>query len=778
MDGKDHLNRTQGYRYHQRKLNGQYITIFDGELSPIQVNLDEYNKKEITFGRANNQLLPDIILNTKVVSRPHGRFIQENGKWLIEDFPNSVNGILYNDAYIDKKEIADGDIFRIDSQTDYREDGVMMVVSADSVEQSWQTLPLNKERIVIGRSEECDVRLSHIGVSRIHAVIEKKEGRWILTDQKSSNGTLVNGCLIRGEVPLHEKDVISIINARIIFTSAHLYLNIQKKGISVEARDIVIKRGNGKKQIITSDHVSMNIMPGELISIIGGSGAGKSTILNVLCGYLPPNEGSVYINGIDLYRNFEAMKKIFGYVPQSDIVYDNLTLYDMLKYTAKLRLPKDTSTKERSRAIEKAIKMVGLEDKRDCLIKSLSGGQRKRASIAVELVPDPQLLFLDEPASGLDPGTERELMLALRKMADDGKTIILVTHSTLQLAICDKIAFMGKGGRLCYFGNIQSALSFFEVSDVVDVYSKINNHSPEWQNKFNQYLSEVEEKKTKKHITVKKEKTRLRQFNVLFTRYGKLLLNDRQRLLLILLQAPLLAILISLVADGKQFHQYEMTNSLLFALSCCGFWIGMLNSIQEICKEKTILKREYMTGLSLSAYVFSKIFILGLLCLIQSCLVIGVFAWLVGLPANGLILPAFLEMYVTMVFTTLSSAAMGLFVSSLFSNPDRAMTVAPLLLMPQMLFSGLLFKLSGMTEAVSWITVCRWSMEGFGTTANLNNLQLQLQEEGLPVPHEPSDFFLQTNEHLLRAWCIMLIFIIVYLITARLILPRIKKEAK
>ena len=192
-----------------------------------------------------------------------------------------------------------------------------------------------------------------------------------------------------------------------------------------------------------------------------------------MCGYLQPTQGEVYINGVNLYQNFDSLKKLIGYVPQSDIVYDNLTLHDMLLYTAKLRLPKDTTPTEREAAITRAIDMVELPEKRDSLIKSLSGGQRKRASIAVELLSDPNLLFLDEPASGLDPGTERNLMQSLRKMADGGKTVILVTHSTLQLKMCDKIVFMGKGGNLCFFGSYAEALTFFGVSDIVDVYNMI-----------------------------------------------------------------------------------------------------------------------------------------------------------------------------------------------------------------------------------------------------------------------------------------------------------------
>lgn len=448
----------------------------------------------------------------------------------------------------------------------------------------------------------------------------------------------------------------------------------------------------------------------------------------------------------------------------------------MLLYTAKLRLPKDTSAAEREAAISKAINTVELSEKRNSLIKSLSGGQRKRASIAVELLSDPNLLFLDEPASGLDPGTERNLMQSLRGMADNGKTVILVTHSTLQLKMCDKIVFMGKGGNLCFFGSYDDALAFFKVPDIVDVYNMITDHAKQWSEEFEKRRVNAGKELKTGEISGKSKKNRLLQLRVLSARYLKLFVNDKQRLLLLLIQAPLLAVLISFVADGKQFEQYEMTKSLLFALSCSAFWVGMLNSIQEICKERSIMKREYMTGLSLSAYVSSKIIVLGLMCLLQSFMITGIFSAMIGLPEEGVLMNAFAEVLITTFITALASTAMGLLVSSLFTNADRAMTVAPILLMPQILFSGLIFKLSGATEIISWVAVCRWSMEGYGTTANLNDLPLRLQQEGLQIIHEAEDFFEFTSSHLLNSWMILILYTAIFLILARIVLSKIGRE--
>ena len=773
------FDKTTFFAHAAEQTTSSLVTIFDSSETPHTVNLSEFSKNFIYFGRDSKN---DIVLSSRLVSAEHGRFVCKNNSWVMEDkaaYKNSgsTNGLIYNNAAVTSRVISDGDFIRIDDGVETVSEGVLFVFSSADSENKWQTLPLaGKSELTIGRDNTCQLILPHISVSKCHAKILREADGYYIIDNDSTNGVIVNNRPISGKVKLHEKDVIVITNSKLIFTSKAIFYCCYKSGISVDASDVVIKRGKGRKSFITCNHVNLNIKPGELVAVIGGSGAGKSTILNAMCGYLEPTQGEVYINGVDLYRNFDSLKKLIGYVPQSDIVYDNLTLHDMLMYTAKLRLPKDTLPSERESAINRAIEMVELPEKKNSLIKSLSGGQRKRASIAVELLSDPNLLFLDEPASGLDPGTERNLMQSLRVMADGGKTVILVTHSTLQLQMCDKIVFMGKGGNLCFYGSYDEALKFFGVSDIVDVYNMITDNAVHWKVEYEQTKASSSKVREVTPVSSKTKKNRLKQLEVLSARYIKLVINDKQRLLLLLMQAPLLAVLISFVADGKQFEQYEMSKSLLFALSCSAFWVGMLNAIQEICKERTVMKREYMTGLSLSSYISSKIFVLGGLCFVQSLLITGVFSLMVGLPEKGIITAPFVEILTTTFLTAVASTAMGLFVSSLFTNADRAMTVAPILLMPQILFSGLIFKLSGATETISWLAVCRWSMEGYGTTANLNELPLKLQQEGVQIPHEAESFFEFTSSHLLSSWGILVIYTVVFLILARIVLSKIGKE--
>lgn len=761
---------------------GYILSIFDGLQPPRQVDLESFGKKEITFGRRQDN---DLVLTSQVVSKWHGVIcLQQDGLRVLDK--DSTNGLLYQGVNVKQCFLREGDLLRIDDGVCSIREGVLILVQARGGNSNWKRVPVkDKARFLIGRSPGCDLNLTHVGVSRQHASLDWKDGGPVLSDMGSANGTFVNGHRVRGSVALREKDLISITNNRLIYAAGYLYYRTYRSGIRVDAVHLVKTVQNKGKSIRICSDVSLGIQPGELVAIIGGSGAGKTTLMNLISGYSHPTEGKVLINGEELYGAYESLKNIIGYVPQQDIVYDNLTLFSMLDYAAKLRLPDDTAREERQARVRRVIDMVELTGKEQTMISRLSGGQKKRASIAVELLSDPSLFFLDEPASGLDPGTERNLMRTLKNMTNAGKTIILVTHSTLNLQVCDKIVFMGKGGKLCFAGNYQEAERFFRVDNLVDVYNMIQEQTDYWREAYEKSgwyyrgtVSSLEAGEKKIHSA--KKRSGLRQMRVLSARYLRLMVNDRQRLLLLLLQAPALALLISFVKDGNQFEQYGMTKSLLFALSCSAFWVGILNSIQEVCKERNILKREYMTGLRLGPYILSKFLVLGILCLVQSLLLTGVFLLRVGRPEEGVMTAPELEIFATTFLTAFSAAAMGVFASSMFKNADRAMTVAPILLMPQILFSGLLFKLEGVTKVISWFAICRWSMEGYGTTANLNGLEyvVTVGEKPMTIAHEAEEFFEFTKGHLVQAWMLLAAFVVGFGIVSIIGLRNIRKNER
>ncbi|MCZ7674259.1 MAG: ABC transporter ATP-binding protein [Chloroflexi bacterium] len=224
------------------------------------------------------------------------------------------------------------------------------------------------------------------------------------------------------------------------------------------------KLSGGSTQRIILDDVTLSIHPREFVALVGGSGAGKSTLMKAMSGFTPANSGQVLVNGDDLYANFGAYRSILGYVPQDDIIHGQLTVYSALNYAAQLRLP-DAPPAEIETRIQRVIQEVELVGHEEKQVQSLSGGQRKRVSIAVELLAEPGLFFLDEPTSGLDPGLEKKMMYTMRQLADNGRTIILVTHATANIDQCTQVAFMSEGGKLAYFGPPKDALVFFQATD-------------------------------------------------------------------------------------------------------------------------------------------------------------------------------------------------------------------------------------------------------------------------------------------------------------------------
>ena len=743
--------------------NNQYIITVIEDSNIRTINLTSLNKQEISFGRGEDN---DIVLLSPLVSVNHGYFELSNNKISVVD-NQSTNGIFVNNNKIAASPLKDGDSIKIDDPVDPLNRGVIFILSTNDKVTSWQQIDLEKKQVItIGRDSSSDIVINHISVSLKHATITEKNHKFIIKDNNSTNGIMINGELLTGEIPLKERDVILIANAKLIFYKNNILYQTYDSGVSLEAADITkTVKVKGKKKDI-SQHVSLSIKPGQFVAFVGGSGAGKSTFMNCISGVSRPTSGKVYVNGNDLFKNYAVLKNIIGYVPQQDIVFTDLTLKDMLKYAAELRMPDDATEEEKKNRIKAVLETVELTGKEDVMIKNLSGGQRKRASIAVELIADPKLFFLDEPTSGLDPGTERSIMKTLRKMADSGKTIILVTHTTLNLHLCDKIAFFGTEGRLCFSGAPNEALSFFNVTDFVDIYTLLNEDTKTWYDKFNnsEYKDHITKEDSGKTTKEKNKKSFTKQFLTLSKRYAKTIINNKQQLLLLLAQAPIIAYLLSLVVTDNLFNSYDEAKTLLFAMASASIWLGLLNSIQEICKERVILQKEYMANLKLSAYLGSKMLIQCLLGLIQAVLLVTTFSLLVEVPSTGVVTSWYLETTVVCFTTIISASSLGLVVSSLSKNSSVAMSFAPLLLVPQLLFSGMLFPLEGVVDKISYFILCRWSVEGFGTINNLNDLTDSIQEIVPTYIREAESFYTFTETHLFQDIAIIIFMMIILLI--------------
>ena len=517
------------------KNPAQLLVIETGE--PLAAySLDDV---QTSIGRAGSG--NEVSLKSPQVSSKHGVISYHNGKYVYNDL-NSTNGTYYNNSKLAAQQgnrisapiaLKDGDVLTI-GQTGK----ILLVFCADS-NLEWKFINCVKEpKITVGRGTENTITVTNVSVSRLHAVISNNQGKIVITDLKSKNGTFLNGNAVKGTIEFRNQDIVRIGNSRMIRignaiiygvpsvakasssaaktidksginTGTYIYAKPQKTvepeirrkrnvsggGVEVVVNDISrivsCKQGTGingsnKKSIL--DHVSLTIRPGELVAILGGSGAGKTTFMNCINGFEPATQGTVLINGTDLYRNYSTIKSTIGYVPQQDIVHDNLTLEAMLTYTGKLRLPSDMTKQELSERVAEVLDMVDLTKEKDTYIKKLSGGQRKRASIAVELVSDPTLFFLDEPTSGLDPEAETNLMHQLRRLSDEkGKTVIVITHTLQNIHLFDKVIFLAPGGKLCFYGTPEDAKKFFAVDNLADAYEKISADIDGYVRKYNAY---------------------------------------------------------------------------------------------------------------------------------------------------------------------------------------------------------------------------------------------------------------------------------------------------
>ncbi|MGN0396204.1 MAG: ATP-binding cassette domain-containing protein, partial [Coprococcus sp.] len=393
-----------------------------------------------------------------------------------------------------------GSVIEIRSKND--EFGVLMIFSMfDYSRQKWNVRYLEDgttNQVYIGRAVgNSDIAIPSVQMSRQHGVFTRTNGNWVYQDLNSKNGTFINRMAVKGSVVLKEKDIIQIVNIKIIYTRGMLIYNLPNSGCELKIDNIskVVKcpktdpsYNQNKHMKCILDRVNVTIEPSEFVAVLGGSGAGKTTFLNCINGYEEATSGAVYMDGINLYTHKDQLKKQIGYVPQEDLLRNGISVRQTLRYIAKMRLPKDINKTEREQRIDQTFNMLGLDAKCQASdVKKVSGGQRKRVSIASELVSDPPILFLDEPTSGLDPETETNLISSLKNLAHvHEKTVIVITHTLKNIDMFDKILFFAPGGKLCFAGSPEEAYELFNVKDMTDVYKIIREHTDEYDRYYRQ----------------------------------------------------------------------------------------------------------------------------------------------------------------------------------------------------------------------------------------------------------------------------------------------------
>ncbi len=502
-----------------------------------------------TLGRDNSC---DITVDQSRISRTHLRLSESGGSWTLTDLGSS-NGTFLNGKKVSKVDLSGSTevmlggpnevsvVFsNVSNERESKSRAAQRVMDKDATQVAEGFLKDNlgpqgprrirlQQRIRIGRGEDCDWKIEDLNISRSHAeIVQTRQGEYELVDLKSTNGTFLNDNKIRRE-KLIFGDIISVGGYRRKFTSDGLELLEGIDGLSITAKEISFEI-NGKKLL---DNVSFNLGPRTLTAVIGPSGAGKSTLLGVLTGRTKPTSGEIQLAGNNLHDNFQALSREIGSVPQADILHTRLTVRQALNYGAQLRLPSDTSREERNLRVDEVMKKLELTERADLRIDRLSGGQRKRASIGLELLTSPKLLVLDEPTSGLDPGLDAHVMETLRNLADDGQTVVLVTHSVDNLNFCDNVILLASGGRVAYAGPASTVFSKLGKKSWAEVFKFLA--SPDAILLASKKRDVAISTEVKQEHVLQRRQGFLRQILTLSSRYTRVIASDRFYLALLTL---------------------------------------------------------------------------------------------------------------------------------------------------------------------------------------------------------------------------------------------------
>jgi ABC-type multidrug transport system ATPase subunit len=548
-------------------------------------------------------------------------------------------------------------------------------------------------RLRIGRAPDNEIVLDAPSVSRYHAELVYQNGtsQPIVTDLGSTNGTFINGEILRAPYPLLPTDWVTIGG----------YL-LRVEGREVKKQDLSasriaafnVSKSYGDKTVLQD--VSIALYPREFVGLMGASGCGKSTLMDALNGMRPASSGQVFINDLDLYTNFDLLRRSIGYVPQRDILHEALPVERTLYYAAKMRLPSGTSAAQIDEAVNDVIRTVGLEEQRHNAFRQLSGGQQKRLSLGIELITKPNFLFLDEPTSPLDPETTENMMLLFRKLADEGRIVVMVTHKFEKFNSMHNIVLLTKGGRLAFFGAPQEALQYFNCQEPSEIYRRLHERTPEeinraflqspnFQRNVAARFSEIQQggmnfSQTTDDNTGAERKFGIGQWWTLTRRYLEIKMKDFRNTLILLAQAPIVAFILAFITD-------ETPNDArtIFIAAIIAIWLGANNAIREIVSETEVYARERLVNLKIPSYVFSKFTILSGIGLIQC------FLFVLILTAFGRFEAVDFFMTTAILYLSLlAGLAMGLFFSALVSSTEKAMSILPLILIPQLLLSGFL----------------------------------------------------------------------------------------
>lgn len=573
--------------------------------------------------------------------------------------------------------------------------------------------------INVGRSKNAHVRLLYPTVSGHHATLLRQGDSLVVEDQDSTYGTFVNGGRIK-RCSLAVSDRV-MFGPQVSYRVGPQGLELEESthGLQVTGRDITIVR-DGKLLVKNAD---FEIVRDSFVGVLGPSGIGKSTLLSCLATFLIPGRGSVVFDGEhDLVQHREEIRAMLGHVPQDDAVLNGLTVAENLAYAAQLRLGAESSADDILFEVQRVLTDVGFTAHADKLTSKLSGGQRKRLSVAVELLRRPRLLLLDEPTSGLDPATESNLMSQLRHLANKGTTVVCTTHMMDNLRLFDSVIVFGKRdecGQIAYVGSPLSLLPHFECKNFADLYERLE------QGEFQPYRASTTEPANAGEISATlplagipvinfvKPKTdtadiasseypalkqlaadfgmdasAVRQIGILVARSFRLLSRDRSLLTTIVGQPLGLGIL-----NALSQYASPHTDALLFFSIVIAAWLGLNNSARDLVADRRRLYvRERLAGLKRGAFLASKAVVhtlIGAVQLLLLLLVLQIFQYTAQQElASELKDTWFPWLFCVMLSVYVCALGLGLLISALVKSEEAAVALLPLLIMPQLLISA------------------------------------------------------------------------------------------
>src|ERR1700704_5157363 len=500
-------------------------------------------------GIVGRDVRADVRLPHPAVSRAHVLLRYHDGRWVAID-NESRNGIFLGEQRVYSVDIRSGQILHIgDPEGPWltfelrpaprRDDPPTTRIrqepdasnTATTVLPAQQTSGNEPSTTRIGRAFGNDVVIPDVLASGHHATLVTTPEGVRIHDADSANGTFVNGHRVQNAA-LKQSDVVTIGNVDFVFENGNLVRRIEPadKTGGLEVRDVSLTIAGNHTLL---ERVSFSVKSASLTAVIGPSGSGKSTLLNVIAGSTRPDSGAVLFEAHDVHAEYASMRTRIGMVPQDDVVHGQLTINQALGYAAELRMPPDTTKEDRQRVVAQVLEELELTPHADTRVDKVSGGQRKRASVALELLTGPSLLVLDEPTTGLDPALDQQVMKMLRQLADAGRVVVVVTHSLAYLDVCDQLLLLGPGGKTAFCGPPGELAPALGTTDWADIFTDISADPDAAQQRFLERAGRVDEPPTQPApeqpaALGKAVHTNLwRQFSTIARRQLRLLVADR-----------------------------------------------------------------------------------------------------------------------------------------------------------------------------------------------------------------------------------------------------------